>query len=180
MWWITAWMYKFIKNCRANRDEGMKCPNLTVQELQRTQGFWYCISQESAVLNEITNLKLRERKTVNYEQTPAYPFAFRPTNSPTRWGPNPTSWSALQEAPSYHLTWRPWSYKIDDQVSTQVIAACWINLWPLTTPSLVPTSHSPLLQWTVLASWPLLYRRLATASWILWKSYLGNLTRDVT
>ena len=57
---ITAWMFRFVKNCR-RKDERLVCSNLTVHEIGQAEEFWWRTVQESEFLEEMSDLKTKGR-----------------------------------------------------------------------------------------------------------------------
>ena len=56
---ITGWVLRFVNNLKAKEEERIRCPTLTVRELERAEKFWCRSAQESAFLNEISSLKTK-------------------------------------------------------------------------------------------------------------------------
>lgn len=54
---VTGWILRFTQNCKAVEQDRIKCPALTVQELERAEEFWCRSAQELAFHEEISSLK---------------------------------------------------------------------------------------------------------------------------
>ena len=71
---VTAWMLRFIKNCRIKDDERMKRHVLTVQEIKHAEEFWCRAAQESAFLEEIASLKAKGKLRSTSKILTLHPF----------------------------------------------------------------------------------------------------------
>ena len=54
---VTAWIFRFMHNCRKSRDSIVKCPNLSVTELSQAERYWISISQNDSFSSELSALQ---------------------------------------------------------------------------------------------------------------------------
>ena len=54
---VTAWIYRFVDNCRAQRSSAVLTPYLSVEELSRAERYWIAMSQSDSFPNELAMLR---------------------------------------------------------------------------------------------------------------------------
>ena len=54
---VTAWIYRFVDNCRAQRSSAVLTPYLTIEELSCAERYWIAMSQSDSFPNELAMLR---------------------------------------------------------------------------------------------------------------------------
>jgi len=71
---VTAWILRFVSNCRAGRGGPIVTSCLTVSELAAAQRYWLTFSQADCFPSKITLLKANCCLPVNSSLVPLHPF----------------------------------------------------------------------------------------------------------